>query len=281
MAIPWISGMRQVDWYWRKATQRYRALPDFIVIGAQKAGTSSLFYYLTQHPQLIPSKKKEIHFFDGGKDPRFDVYDEGLPFYRAHFPLSFQLTNRQKVFEATPIYLFHPMAPQRLHKFLPHVKLIVLLRNPTDRAISHYFHSRRKGHETLPIGDAMQAEDGRLKRPFDQANVLDPSFRFHSYKARGLYEQQLKRYLRYFPMQQLLILNSEDLFTEPHKVLHKVFEFVGVNATFAINDLRPRNAHKKPEPVPLAVRVYLNSFFQPYHRPLYELVEQDFGWGRR
>lgn len=270
--------MRQVDWHWRKATQSRRALPDFIVIGAQKAGTTSLGIYLKQHPQLIRSKKKEVHFFDGGRNPRFDVYDEGLPFYRAHFPLSFQLTTRQKVFEATPIYLFYPMAPQRLYETLPNVKVIVLLRNPTDRAISHYFHSRRKGREPLPIADAMQAEDERLKKTFEQANYRDPSFRFHSYKARGLYEQQLKRYLQYFPMQQLLILNSKELFAQPHQALHKVFEFVGVDASFEINDLRARNAHKRPEPVPSAVREELNSFFQPYHRPLYELVGQDFGW---
>lgn len=270
--------MRQADWYWRKATQRRRALPDFIIIGAQKAGTTSLFQYLAQHPKLIRGKKKEVHFFDGGKDPASDVYHQGLPFYRAHFPLSSQLEDYQKVFEATPIYLFHPMAPQRLYETLPQAKLIVLLRNPTDRAISHYFHSRRRGREPLPIADAMRAEDERLKQTFEQERYDDPSFRFYSYKNRGLYERQLRRYLRYFSRRQLLILDSKELFAHPRQALSKVFEFVGVDSDFKINDLRPRNAHEKPEPVPLAVREELNNFFQPFHQPLYELVERDFGW---
>lgn len=116
-----------------------------------KCGTTSLFYYLAQHPQLIPSATKEVHFFDGRVSLENDTWALGLPWYRAHFPLKISMGDGKKAFEASPSYLFHPWAPERIHATLPNVKLIALLRNPAKRAVSHYLHERRKGRETLPL----------------------------------------------------------------------------------------------------------------------------------
>ena len=160
-------------WYLRWATAPWRALPDFIIIGAQKCGTTTLFDLLEQHPLLAPSYKKEIHYFDGGLDPRIDTFKKGLSWYRGHFPLK----SGKLTFEASPLYLFNSLCAERIKRAVPDVKLIVLLRNPTDRAISHYFHSLRAGDERLGIAEALKSEERRLERLIQEKNTkIRPSF---------------------------------------------------------------------------------------------------------
>ena len=127
-----------------------RPLPDFLVIGAQKSGTTSFFHYIAQHPKIFDHKAKELHFFDLH-------YGRGAAWYRSQFPLLASVKKDSLVGEATPYYLCHPHAPKRIHGLVPDVKLIVLLRDPVDRAISHYFHEVKKGRETLSIDEAMMA----------------------------------------------------------------------------------------------------------------------------
>ncbi|MFO7955055.1 sulfotransferase family protein [Thioalkalivibrio sp.] len=141
-----------------EATWSKRGLPDFIIIGAQKSGTTSLYAYLSQHPQLFPSSTKEVHFFDGGLDPSVDTFKKGMPWYRAHFPLRKNMGANQRTFEASPLYIFNPLAPERIANVVPNVKIIALLRNPTERAISHFFHERRRGREPLAIDEALEKE---------------------------------------------------------------------------------------------------------------------------
>jgi hypothetical protein len=270
--------MQKFVWPFRQATGRGRVLPDFIIIGAQKAGTTSLFQYLSEHPQLFESFKKEVHFFDGGSNPRFDAYDRGPLWYQAHFPLRRRMASNYKTFEASPLYLFHPLVAERLHRLLPRVKLIALLRHPTERAISHYFHEQRKGREKLPILQAMQAEQERLSKALGQQDFRDPAFRHFSYKQRGLYEQQLRRYLQYFSPEQLLVLGSEKFFADPHTAMRQVLEFVGVDAGFEAKQLKPRNVSKNRQQVDAEVYDYLDAYFAPHYRSLYDLVGQDFGW---
>ncbi len=270
--------IRAIGWRYREATWRSRPLPTIIVIGAQKAGTSSLFAYMSQHPQLSPSCKKEVHFFDGGKDASFDAYELGQRWYRAHFSSAGPGASC-KAFEASPNYLLNPLAPERMFGLLPEARLIVLLRNPTERAISHYFHNKREGHEEpLPIGEAMQREEERLAPAIEHRDYKSAAFRQYSYKYRGLYRERLEGFLKVFPRTQLLILNSERFFAEPADALRRVFGFAGVDEEFTVRDLRPRNVGSRKEDVPSGVYEYLNDFFRLHNRALYDLVGEDYGW---
>ncbi|RAQ39531.1 deacetylase sulfotransferase, partial [Arthrospira sp. O9.13F] len=128
--------------------------PHFIIIGTQKGGTNSLYQYLCQHPQIIPAASKEIHYFTLN-------YHQPPQWYQSQFP---RLPHPQQLTgEGSPYYLYHPAVPQRLHQYSPQVKLIVLLRNPVDRAISHYYWEVKLGCEPLSLEKAIAAEAGRLK----------------------------------------------------------------------------------------------------------------------
>ena len=248
--------LRKIKWTYRRKTWEKRALPNFLIIGAMKAGTSSLFEYLQQHPQLIPAFRKEIHFFDEN-----EKYNRGLPWYRSHFPLHRKLPKGGMTYEATPRYLYHPEMAKRIYENLPEVKLIALLRNPTDRAISHYFHDLRyDGMEPQPMGQFLREKKG--------------------YKRRGLYRKQLTRYLNYFPPDQLLVLNSDSFFQHPDLAVKRIFNFLGVDSNVKINT--NKQWHVTPNKFDIDPDLYheLNSYFKPHNQELYELVGEDYGWDK-
>jgi hypothetical protein len=269
---------RKVVFNYRHATSRCRSLPNFIIIGAQKSGTSSLYHYLSQHPQLIPSIRKEVHYFDGGVDRTVDNYEKGESWYRAHFPCQPRIHASLKTFEASPLYMFHPLAPERISALMPQVKSIALLRNPTERAVSHYFHVKRQGNEALPIREAIENEETRLAPVLARQDYKDDRFRHFSYKARGLYRAQLKRFLKFFPREQLLVISSETFFREPRFVLERIFEFVGVGTDFRLSDLRAKNVASSKSDVDPEVYEQLNEFFRPHNQALYDLLGEDYGW---
>lgn len=263
--------------YYRYATWRIRPLPDFIIIGTQKAGTTSLHAYLSQHPQFLKPYEKEVHFFDGGLDPSIDNYKKGQAWYRAHFPFR-KNGSASRVFEASPLYIFNPLVPGRMFNLLPQARIIAILRNPTDRAISHYFHEKQRGYESLPIMEALLEEERRLESAIRLKDYKNYSFIHHSYKSRGHYSEQLERYLKFFPRQQVLILNSEEFFHDQHNILRQVTDFTGVDSDFKVKDSHPRNVAKNKEQVSAEVYQYLNNHFKPHNEALYELLGKDFGW---
>lgn len=264
---------------YRKATWRDRPLPDFLIIGAQKSGTTSLYAYLCQHPQLFSSPlKKEIHFFDSGKHKKTDSFERGEIWYRAHFPRKREVGEDSKIFEASPLYLFHPLAPERIFNLAPKTKLIALLRNPAERAISHYMMTKRKYFEPLPMLEAFQREEERLDQVLNERDYKNEYFIRYTYKSRGRYKEQLERYLQFFPAQQILLINSEEFFNDPHESLNRVFDFVGVDAGFKIDDVAPRNVGTNRSDVPPSVYEYLNDYFRPHNRALYEQTGKNFGW---
>ena len=270
--------LRDLATRYRKGTARCRVLPDTIIIGAQKSGTSSLYSYMKQHPDLVASYGKEVHYFDGGRDPEVDAYAEGEVGYRAHFPLSWRARVGQRIFEASPLYLFNPLVPRRISELVPEVRLIAILRNPTDRAISHYFHEKRNGRERLSLMEALLAEEDRLRPVLASKNYKSEAYIHFSYKARGVYREQIARYFDYFGSDSMLILKAESLDSDPIGTLRRVFDFLAVDPSFVVPDLRPRNVASDSHRVEPEVHQHLSDYFRPHSRDLYDLLGEDFGW---
>lgn len=198
-------------------------LPDFLVLGAQKAGTTSLYELLRQHPQVFLPTCKEVHYFSLHAD-------RPVSWYTSHY---LRVPAGLRCGDVTPYYLFHPEAPDRIRRLLPKARLIALLRDPVERAISQYFHARRHGFETLELSAALAAEAERLAgadRILRRRGATHYSHQKHSYLSRSRYERQLQRYGELFPSQQMLVLKSEDLFTRPERIWHQLQEFLGLEA---------------------------------------------------
>src|SRR6188508_2786047 len=215
-------AVRPVRRRFRYATRKRRILPSFLIIGAQRAGTTSLFRYLLAHPDVAgPSGGdaavwwvKETHFFD-------EKFAKGVDWYRSFFPLAATRERYRKrghdlqAGEATPYYMFHPAVPARVAAALPDVRLIAILRDPVERAWSHYRHEIDLGYETLSFEDALACEDDRIAGEEERLRA-DPSavsfaHQHHSYAARGRYLEQLERWWEVFPRERLLVIRSEDL----------------------------------------------------------------------
>lgn len=185
-------------------------LPDFLGLGTQKGGTTTLHRMLGGHPDVFLPACKEVHFFDQN-------YSAGEPWYRNHFANS---QPHQVCGEITPFYLYHPEVPSRIHDLLPQARMVVLLRDPVERTISQVFHARKRGFEPLDPAAALAAEPGRLQSG-------DPiSLQKHSYLSRSRYLEQLDRYEALFPQEQLLILRSEDLFSNPESIWSELLNFL-------------------------------------------------------
>jgi hypothetical protein len=266
-------------WY-RYWTAARRPLPSFIIAGAQKAGTTSLFGYLAEHPQCAASLTKEVHFFDR-------TFARGESWYRMHFPLSAAAEyapgsdRKRHTFESSPYYMFDPRVPERMRRLLPDVKIIFLLRNPASRAYSHYQHSRRRGREPLSFEGAIAAEDARLigehQRLLHEADYQSPAHQRYSYLARGLYVDQLRHWQSYFPAEQMLALQAERMFQQPEPVLHQVLDFLGLER-WSPNRFGNRYAGSYSEPMATATREQLKQYFAPHNARLFELLGTRYDW---
>jgi len=191
-------------------------LPNFLVCGTMKGGTTSLYYYLKAHPEIYFPEKKEIHFFDLN-------FNRGIEFYKKYF-LNVK-SNHKAVGEVTPAYMYFKNIPELIHEVLPDVKLIFILRNPVDRAYSHYWHAVTKwGVEYLSFEQAINAEPERISKG-------SPYYRYYSYLDRGKYVLQLKRFRKYFSKDQMFILITEELKRDPFGSLKQIFNFLEVDIT--------------------------------------------------
>ncbi|HUI89678.1 MAG TPA: sulfotransferase domain-containing protein [Anaerolineales bacterium] len=267
-------------WLFHRATTALRVLPDFLVIGVMKGGTTSFFNYLAMHPQINPPFRKEIKFFD-------IHYSRGLGWYRAHFPLRFKMGPGMITGEATPYYIFHPCAPNRiekdmLEKGLRVEKLIALLRNPVDRAYSHYNHMVRVGREPLSFEEAIKQEAYRLIGE-EERIIADPHYStfkhlHYSYLARGRYVEQLEKWFKLFPREMMLILPSEELYTSPATAYRKATEFLGL-ADWIPSDFK---AYKQGvyEEMPISIRKHLIDYYRPYNQRLYDCLNRKFDWDK-
>ena len=251
-----------------------RVLPDFIIVGTQKGGTSSLYAYLVSHPQILRSSHKEVHFFD-------KKFSKGIDWYRSNFPLFFKLREGVITGEASPYYMYHPQAAKRIASVVPNCKLIFLLRNPVNRAISHFWHEIRLGVEDLPIQVAFDKENERLEEEKEKlllnGNYYSYAHQHFSYLDRGKYVNQIKTYLKYFPENQILILKSEDFFRDPQNVFNKVIDFLGVDSHL-ISNMKPRNVGTYRDKVDENLKEELRQYFQPWNEKLYKLLNTDLKW---
>jgi sulfotransferase family protein len=263
--------LRNAVWSYGKATAALRPLPDFLIIGAQKAGTTALYAYLRQHPQITGPSWKEVSFFDRH-------YARGEAWYRGNFPNS--LRARGLVGEASPSYLFHPLAPERVAALVPQAKLVALVRNPADRAFSHYQHEVALGREPLSFEQALEAEDERLRGEEDRMRS-DPAYFSqawwdYTYRARGRYAEQLERWLAVFPREQLLIVPNEDLDAEPGETHARVLAFLGAEPHRL--ESYPRVFERQYAPMRAETRARLTAEFEEPNARLYELLGRNLGW---
>ena len=198
---------------------------DFMIVGAQKCGTSALAHFLSQHPEIGMAVPKEAHLFDSPKyssDWSPEQIDER---YRRFFEHCGDAAIRG---EATPIYMFLPEIARELQRYNPHLKLIVVLRDPVERAISHYYMVKSRDAERRPLWLALLSEPLRLRR-CRNARAHGSAMRVCSYRRRGLYSVQLRNLYRFFDRERVLIVRTRDLGTRHDAVLRRVFAFLGVS----------------------------------------------------
>jgi len=272
----------------RRAIDAQRPLPEFLVIGAQRAGTSSLYKWLEAHPDVVASLRKETEYLTAR-------WCRGEGWYRGHFPsrhsrrVASALGRPPLVtFEASPNYLFHPLAPLRAATLVPDAKLVALLRNPVDRAFSHFQHEVRAGREDLSFEDALDAEAERLAGE-EGRMAADPCYRSlpweqKSYVRRGHYAGQVERWVRAFGRDRLLVVRSEDLYADTAGSYGRILAFLGLAAwspasfdNFSYTSGTPRAA--PPSALAPATRQRLEAEFADANRELYDLLGEDLGWG--
>ena len=245
-------------------------IPHFLGIGTQKGGTSSLYWLLRKHSEIFLPDQKELQYFTLNFEKTVDWYSDF--FNKAH--------PGQLRAEITPYYLFHPAVPQRIYKVNPAMRMIVLLRDPVERALSQYFHAKRLGFEDLSIDEAFAVEPSRLKNSLEV--VTEPggvhfSHQKHSYVSRSCYDQQIKRYFDFFSPSQLLILRSEDLFNEPDLAMRKIEGFLNLSP-FPPGTvlLRANEGEGKANEVSASFRKYLHRKLESTYKWLEH--ELDLTW---
>lgn len=262
---------RNAIWTFGRATSRWRPLPGFLVIGAQKAGTTALYAYLRWHPEITGPSWKEVSFFDRH-------WWRGEAWYRGQFPLR---PSGRLVGEASPSYLFHPLAPERARALVPEAKLVALLRDPVERAYSQYQHEVALGREPLSFEDALDAEEERTRGEVERL-VADPHYFSrawwdHTYAARGLYAEQLERWLAVYPREQLLVLTTDELGERTAKTYAAVLSFLGA-APHALEEY-PRVFDRDYAPMRPETRAALAERFAEPNRRLETLLGRTLGWG--
>ncbi|MCD6577493.1 MAG: sulfotransferase domain-containing protein [Anaerolineaceae bacterium] len=265
--------------------------PSFLIIGAQKTGTSSLFSYLAKHPMIEPSKQKEIHFFSSAEKR----YGKGFNYYHTYFPKTKNLT-----FEASPSYLMHKQAPKRIFSYNKDIKLIVILRDPVLRAYSAWNMYRKryqKNREWLFEGylsrvkyspDQYQRRNDQIL--FDFKGYVLEELAFYSKKQlyekieapiipQGLYAIYLKRYFNLFPRENIMIIENQDLLLNTIDILHRIENFLNLpNYDWKKEKLPLRGKQKYNLQKPLETFNKLYDFYAPYNEELFQLIQTRYDW---
>lgn len=270
---------------WGIATSARRGLPDFLVVGTKRGGTTSLFNYLLMHPGVLGlypqvRGRKSTDYF-------FRHLDRGEPWYRSHFHSDAflersarRLGYRPQCGEASPYYLWDERIPGRVRALVPSVRAIALLRDPVERAWSHYQERVQNGVEPLSFADALDAEERRtaheLERMRNDPTYHSDAWDWYAYRQRGVYLPQLLTWGESFPRGQLLVLRSEDMYADVQSVFDRACDFLGLPQA----DLPTRktfNASARA-PMPDAVRAELAAYFRPHNEALESFLGRSLGW---
>lgn len=248
-------------------------VPSYVIVGTKRGGSTALAAWVSRHPQVAPCRSgKGTHYFDVN-------HYRGAGWYRSQFPA--QRGPWRVTGEASPYYMFHPLAPGRIREALPDVKVIVVLRDPVERAWSHYRREVDTGYETLTFAEALAAEPERLAGE-EERILADPRYdstahRHHSYAARGRYFEQLSRLHELFGPDRVLVLQSEALFAQPNDELAKVHAFLGLDLV-ELDGLKPMKPSVGSSDRPHDVIDELRDHYGPLNERLYGLPGIDFRW---
>jgi len=263
---------RSATWRARRATASKRALPDFVIIGGQRCGTTSLHESLAEHFAIEPSLRKEIHYFDLHLERETD-------WYRAHFPLESKLTGRV-TFEATPNYLASQDAPGLMRATLPDVKLIALLRNPVERTHSSWKLRTYEGSDDRPFATAVEEELAGVTLTYDDVDDerkqwLERAKRW-SYMEKSRYDEHFTRWFDVYDRDQFLILESESVFGNPAESLARIEAFLGIEHDPGI--VLPRTNFTSKSSIDPSFRQFLSEYFAPHNSRLSAMTGIDFNW---
>ena len=252
-----------------------RVLPDFIIVGAMKCGTTSLYYDICEHPCIEPASYDEIGYFDVN-------YHLGINWYRSMFPSIFKKRKILSKFgnfktgEDTPFYFWNPDAAKRIHDLLPQTKIIVILRDPVYRAYSQYSNGKRDGVETLSFEEILEIEirdlDKKVSNPFEKF------FGKRSILAKGIYVEQLKIWEDLFGKNQIHIFSTEELLKNPERTMNSVYSFLGVT-NYKIKTNRKMKAAKYPE-MESKTKELVTEFYKPYNEKLFKMIGKEFDWSK-
>lgn len=266
-------------------TATWRPLPEFLVLGTKRGGSTSAWQYLVQHPQVMPMVAR----WENHKSPHYFYwhYERGEAWYRSHFPTlaarraaERRLGRRVVTGESSPYYLFNPYVPGRVARDLPEARFVVLLRDPVKRAYSHYWERVDNGVEPLTFAQALAAEPERVAGEAERM-AADPYYYsrphdWYTYRERGIYAPQLQRWFDAVGRDRVLVLFSEELYADPQHATDTMARFLGIEPhpipLFKRHNFRPA------EPMDDAVKAELRAFYTPHDDDLAELLGRDLPW---
>ncbi len=266
-----------------RTTQSWRLLPSLLIAGGQRCGTTSMYRALAQHPAMIkPVLRKGIHYFD--VDYRAD-----LRHYRAHFPLTrtgrtsaARVGARPVAFESSPYYLWHPLAAERIAADLPGAKVLVLVRDPVERAYSAHAHELARGYENRDFETALELEDARLAGEEERIR-RDPDVESHAhchqaYVRRGQYAEQLEALAAHVGSENVLVVDSHDFFSDPAPVYTRVLDHLGLPEWPRVAFEQHNARHRLP--LDESTRARLEAHFESHDRRLEPWLGAAPSWRR-
>ena len=256
----------------RYISSPFRMLPDFIIIGAVRCGTTSLYYNICEHPKILSASYDEIGFFDVN-------YDLGINWYRSMFPIKSRDISSEKYLtgEDTPFYFWNETTAKKIKKDLPNVKLITILRNPVDRAYSNYNLGVRGGTENLSFEEAIDIEINALEKiEITRGNLVNLCTNPRSYIIKSLYYEQMKIWTENISKDNLFVTNTEMMLEKPENVLENIFKFLQISPYKIKNPQKRKNVQYLD--MSNKTRKKLIEFFKPHNQQLYKLIGHEFKW---
>lgn len=252
-------------------TSPFRKTPDFLVIGGKRCGTTTLFEFLKQHPMISSSPFDHMGFFD-------DNYKLGMNYYKSFFPFKTKKNLQNLDYDVTTSYLTNHKVPERISRYLPHVKIIVILRNPTSRAWSDYNSTKVNLSNIASFEEIIDYEIEKLNN-FKKTKFVKDSPKIQNefnFLEKGIYVDYLKTWFSYFPRENFLILSTEEFAKDENLIFQKIFNFLNI-PNFEIKNLRRMSKGDYNE-IELLIKSKLDIFFKSKNIELFELLKLKFDW---